>query len=195
MGKQPHCKRCNTTDLSAFYDGTTKSRCKKCIAIEKKMKKTGALTPPLTIDELSNQVQELSGRLETLDEQEVFDDPQGQMTFREMLKDKLITLGQRLDDMDKRIDEIDKRVDAMEEAVIDTIAKHESKYENEVDRVFEYMESLHSRLQRLESLQAIDLPQPVNVRAAEPVVVPVSIPEKTETRVPTRRVVRRDNRR
>lgn len=88
MAKTHLCVICGCNEPTQFYANTTKSRCKKCISIKAKESRE---TVKEDIEMVTMEIiDELRDRIETLDEQEVFNNADGRKTFRETLNDKML---------------------------------------------------------------------------------------------------------
>lgn len=155
MAHEHCCKTCDTTDPSLFYRGASKSECKNCVCERKKRERTSTRKPRQIVTETvtMKQIEELIDRIDSLDEEEVYDRADGKQTFRERLNESMQMYDNKIETLEKSM------VTAIESLVL-----MKEKYTE--------LESKHARLEskckilEANSLKALEEVNVVKVNAA-----------------------------
>lgn len=150
--KEYLCAKCGETNVDNFYKTTSKSKCKKCILDEKKNAREIEKEEEPVVDDTDYVSREdfermnetLRLHIDTLDNREAFDNPDGSMTFREILDAKIDEIDKLNTDVSKLNDEIDEVNDRLN----DTIAY----YEEEIGNMRTEMNELRKMIRELGSL-------------------------------------------
>lgn len=129
--KEYRCVKCGETDSDNFYKTTSKSKCKECILHEKKTAREKEKEEESIVDDTNYVSREdfermnetLRLHIDTLDNREAFDNPDGGMTFREILDAKI----DEIDKLNANVSRLNTEVDELNDRLNDTIAYHEEE--------------------------------------------------------------------
>lgn len=148
--KDPLCIECGENNADNFY-ASSKSKCKKCILSEKKVTRENETKKEHIIDDTNYISREdfesmnetLRLHIETLNDRETFDNPNGDMTFREILNIKI----DEVDKLNTKMEEIENENDKILEALNNTI----EYYEQEIGNMRNEMKELRKIIKELSS--------------------------------------------